>query len=225
MTDPIRTTLDVLLEILAPLEGRCVLDIGCGRGGLAGPFRAAGAEWRGLEPFPQASGAPGIDVAQAEAMPYPSGAFDVAVIVNALHHIPVEGMGDALAEAARVIAPEAPLVVIEPRVEGDLSQVIATVDDETEIRTAAQAALDAAVASGLLTETRAFDYVRREVYDDFDAFVGRISSFAPERGVLTEDLTEALRAAFLARAGREGAAFTLTQPMSARLFRRGPAAG
>ncbi|ARC88539.1 class I SAM-dependent methyltransferase [Rhodovulum sp. MB263] len=225
MTDPIRTTLDVLLEILSPLKGRRVLDIGCGRGGLAAPFRAAGADWRGLEPFPQAAGVPGIDVAQAEAMPYPDAAFDIAVIVNALHHIPVEAMGDALAEAARVIAPEAMLVVIEPRVEGDLSQVIATVDDETGIRNAAQAALDGAAAAGVLTETRAFDYVRRETYEDFDAFLGRISSFAPERGALPPDLTAALRAAFRARAGREGTAFTLTQPMSARLFRRGPAAG
>ncbi|NDK36697.1 class I SAM-dependent methyltransferase [Rhodovulum sulfidophilum] len=225
MTDPIRTTLDVLLELLSPLGGRRVLDIGCGRGGLAVPFRAAGADWRGLEPCPQAGGAPGIDVAEAQAMPYPDAVFDIAVIVNALHHIPVGAMGHALAEAARVIAPEAVLVVIEPRVEGDLSQVIATVDDETKIRHAAQAALDAAVAAGVLAETRAFDYVRREIYEDFEAFMGRISSFAPERGALSADLTEALRAAFLARAGREGAAFILTQPMSARLFRRGPAAG
>ena len=87
---------DVLSDHLAPLAGKTVLDIGCGAGRLRALLEEAGAHWRGLEPFPPDDAPDDIDRAPAEAMPYDDATFDAAVILNALHHVPVAAMGDAL---------------------------------------------------------------------------------------------------------------------------------
>lgn len=210
-----RTALEVILEALAPVSGRKVLDIGCGTGALCAPLTEAGAIWQGLDPAGGVGGIP-VDAAPAQAMPYGDSSFDHAVCVNALHHVPVSAMAAALSEAGRVLCRTGRLLVIEPRAEGALSRVIAVVDDETEIRTAAQAAMDRTTA---LVEVRAFDYARVERYADFDAFCATLVAAAPERAELIGRRRAAMQAAFEGLASRDGDLRTLSQPMSARLFR------
>jgi SAM-dependent methyltransferase len=215
MTKPTRNALDVILRELAPLGGKKLLDIGCGTGGLRGPLERAGAQWRGLDPGAKPAGLP-IDVAPAEAMPYADASFDAAICVNALHHVPVPFMAAALNETARVLRPGGLLVVIEPKATGTLSQVIAVVDDETEIRGAAQDAMNQTVA---LAEVTAYDYARTERYANFDEFCDVLISVDPARAPEIAAHSEDLRRAFEKRGGRDGDIWTLSQPMSARVFR------
>ncbi|MBV0911861.1 class I SAM-dependent methyltransferase [Anianabacter salinae] len=209
------SALDVIAANLDPLGGLRIIDVGCGSGTLQRALTEAGALWRGLDP---AGAGAGIDIGVAEAMPYADASFDAAVCVNALHHVPMPAMDAALREIARVLVPGGRLVVIEPDATGDLSRVLAIVDDETEIRTAAQAALDRAAASGVLHQTRAYRYDRRDSYDGFAAFRDRILAADPARAPAVERHEAALRAAFDAHAtlrdGRPG----LSQPMSVRLM-------
>ena len=215
-----KTALQVILDQFPPLAGKSLLDIGCGRGGLAGPLRHAGALWHGLDPAIATAG-DDIDCAPAEDMPYPDDSFDFAICVNALHHVPVAHMGAALDQAARVLRPRGQLLVIEPRAHGALSQVIAVVDDETDIRHAAQSAMDGCRS---LRALRSFDYPRTETYDDFDAFCASLVQIAPERAPAIAARRADLAAAFAAHAQpvAKGPAlaprWALGQPMSARLF-------
>ena len=209
-----KTAIDVILEELSPLAGQRLLDIGCGKGGLRGVLSEAGALWRGLDPAADATH-PDIDAATAEQMPYADGSFEYAICVNALHHVPVPVMGAALAEAARVLVPEGRLVVIEPKADGALSRVIAVVDDETEIRTEAQKAMDEVKT---LLSLKNYEYARTERYADFDAFCQTLLAVAPERAAMIGERRAELEAVFVVHAGREGDMYTLSQPMSARVF-------
>lgn len=215
-----KTALQVILEELQPLAGKSLLDIGCGKGGLAGPLRQAGAIWHGLDPAADPA-QPNIDCAPAEAMPYPDASFDFAICINALHHVPLAHMGAALDQAARVLRPAGQLLVIEPQAHGALSQVIAVIDDETEIRLAAQTAMDRCRS---LRQLRRFEYPRTETYTSFEAFCDSLQQIAPERAPAIASKRAALAAAFAAQAHPVGensttpALWALNQPMSARLF-------
>ncbi len=212
--DTPRNALSVILEELAPITGLSVLDIGCGAGGLRAPLERAGAVWCGVDPFPT-NQHDQIDIAPAQAMPYDDARFDAAICVNALHHVPVPAMPDALGEIARVLRPGGRLVVIEPKASGALSQVIAVIDDETEIRTAAQAAMDTTTA---LDQVKAYDYPRIERYVDFQAFCHSLTAVDPARATQIATQRDALHRAFLQQAVRDGDAVVLSQPMRLRMF-------
>src|SRR5215468_5242327 len=80
------------LQNTLPLEGRTVVDIGCGDGAIVRRLRAAGADALGVD----------IDVTRAqqvdpegryltggaEALPLEDASVDVAILFKSLHHVP-----------------------------------------------------------------------------------------------------------------------------------------
>jgi SAM-dependent methyltransferase len=102
---------ELLAEALAPLDPRRILDIGCGEGALraALPARLA-ARTVGLDAAAAmlAAHPPPVVQADAAALPFAAGAFDVAVAVNVLDHLPEPTL--AIAEAHRVLAAGSTLV-------------------------------------------------------------------------------------------------------------------
>lgn len=214
MSDPTRNALDVILFELTPLEGKSLLDIGCGKGSLRKPLEKAGALWHGLDPIAACHNLP-IDIARAEAMPYDDGAYDTAVCVNALHHVPVSAMDAALSEMARVLRRDGLIVVIEPKSTGALSQVIAVVDDEADIRRAAQDAMDRTTA---LVEVTAYEYMRIERYADFDAFCETLIAVDPARKDQIIARQMELCCSFEHHAACEPRGWNLSQPMGVRIF-------
>ncbi len=215
MTVTSHTALDVILSELDPIAGKCVLDVGCGPGAFCHKLEAVGVRWCGIDPFP--GGNVAADVGYAEDMPYESGRFNAAICVNALHHVSVSAMPEALREIARVLRFDGILVVIEPKPDGALSRVLASVDDETEIRKAAQAAMDDTTA---FDEIRAYEYDRVARYVDFNMFCACIGSVSVERAKLVVAQRDRLAMAFEAIAGTDTAGDrTLEQPMSVRVLR------
>ena len=98
--------------------------------GLTAPMRRVLDEWRALGAKP------------AESLPVADGSVDGVFFFRSLHHVPVEHMDTALAEAMRVLKPGTGfLCVIEPAVTGTYFKVMRPFHDETLVRAHAQAAL------------------------------------------------------------------------------------
>lgn len=216
-------TLSLVLETFAPAEGRRILDIGCGPGVLAKALAARGAAVTGIDPGEAAirdaaARVPGarFERAFAEALPFGDGSFDGAVILNALHHVPAPGA--ALAEAARVVGPGCPVLVVEPLAEGSFFAALRPIEDETAIRAAAQAAIAAALASGAFACARDITFERHEIFADLAAFLARVTAVDPARGTAIEADPATIRAAFEEAAMRVEGGYSLTQPLRAHVL-------
>ena len=111
-----------VLDAAGTLEGRRVLEIGCGRGGLLAALSTRGAaEVQGVD-FVETyvaeaaqRGGPNVRVRTAnlaEALPYPAGAFDVVFAMEVLEHLKVPER--CLGEVHRVLSPGGRLVLSIP---------------------------------------------------------------------------------------------------------------
>jgi len=94
-----------------------VLDLGCGRGGIVEELHSLTGRTVGLDPDLRSlreHRAPAIlrVCGRAEALPYPDGSFDLVCCSWVLEHLPEPGQ--ALAEAARVLAPGGRLLFLTP---------------------------------------------------------------------------------------------------------------
>ncbi len=106
-----------LIRRYAPLEGKHILDVGCGLGMYVRRFREFSPQVYGVdidaEKVAEASQTlPNIQVAPAERLPFPDGTFDVVLSHEVLEHV-----GDdrqAVAEAVRALAPGGKLVILAP---------------------------------------------------------------------------------------------------------------
>ncbi|MFH6786839.1 MULTISPECIES: class I SAM-dependent methyltransferase [Methylobacterium] len=220
------TALDLIAEAFAPLPGRRLLDIGCGAGALVRALTARGARVAGLDPSQAAlvrarASVPGADLrlGAAETLPWPDGAFDGAVFLNSLHHVPGTGMAAALREAARVTGPGRGVVVVEPLAEGSFFLAMRRVEDETAIRAEAAAALAACVAEGVVAIERDTVIDRVETVADLDAFLARVTAGDPDREAAARAHRDAVAADFRAQAERGEGGFVLRQPLRVVILR------
>lgn len=172
-----------LLETLVPLQGARLVEAGCGAAPLARELlrRHPDAELVGLEVDERQLAknllAPAerlrFECAGAQDIPFADARFDGALMLKSLHHVPMPLMDRALAELARVLRPGGWLYVSEPVYAGPFNELVRLYNDEGEVRAAAQAALDRALASGAwqpLAERR-FAMPRR--FASFDEFEQR----------------------------------------------------
>ncbi|MFY9698901.1 MAG: class I SAM-dependent methyltransferase [Rhodoplanes sp.] len=227
MTNKLDNPLAVLKSVVPSLAGIRILDVGCGSGGLARLLAEEGAEVTGIDPNPQAltaartlAPAARFEEASAEALPFEDAAFDVVLVVNALHHVPLDAMDRALAEAARVARPGGWLIVLEPLAAGNFFQALRVVEDETAVRLAAQNALARAIESNRLRLEKTTSYVRREVFADVAQFFARIVGIDPAREATIQANREAANAAALAAAQRDkDGRLVFDQPIKADLLR------
>ncbi len=230
--DIVRTDLGERTDIaavtaLVSVEGLTVLDIGCGPGKVSRELVAAGATVLGVEPDPiqaeknrRAPPVPGLTFTEgrAESLKLETGSVDGVFFFRSLHHVPVEQMEAALHEAARVLKPETGfLCVFEPGMTGTHFQVMRPFNDETRVRTEAQAALGR--ISGRLFQSEAlFRYVQFPQYPDFEAMVTRVTGLTfidvQRKNVETDEVRT------LFETGRTAAGdYVFEQPMLVNLYR------
>lgn len=211
----------VIVAAFAPLVGKRLLDIGCGAGALARSLADLGAHVSGVDPNAEALAlarevvpAGTFHVAGAETLPFEDDSFDGAVFLNSFHHVPKADMHRALGEAARLVGPAGPIVVVEPLAEGSFFFALRTVEDETDVRTAAQDTLRRAVKSGAFEQLRRVEYLRREQFEGLDQFLARIVAVDQTRAATVTENRPEIEAAFrrYARVAGDGR-MTLEQPM------------
>lgn len=227
MTDlPVQKNRDVLLETLE-LEDKRVLDIGCGDGALVRMMAQRGAEAVGLEPSQErlaacraAEDIPSAEYVEGggEDLPFEDGSFDSVVIFNSLHHIPADSMDACLAESARVLVPGGQLWVLEPIAEGPYFEVMRPVEDETEVRALAYAALQNAGPKLELIEERVYAAPMR--YDSFAALEKETIAVNPQRQKMLDQNRELVTELFEQNAEKDEDGYHFTQPSRLMRFRR-----
>ena len=211
-------TLVLILQALAPIAGKHVLDIGCGRGTLAKVLLDRSAVVTGIDSNADAVAsaqirAPGarFDTAFAEALPFTDAVFDGALFVNALHH--ADRPSKALSEAARVLRPDGVIVVVEPLASGSFFEALRPIEDETAVRTEAQVAIAAAVDSGSLVCLRDVSFERVDRFARFDDFLSRVTAVDPRRVAMVDAARATILATFERVAERgEAGGYLLRQP-------------
>ncbi len=208
------TGLEALQQVVGPLAGCVVVDIGSGDGSLARALAEAGAEVSGFDPLgpaqpwtPMAAGRYRLVREGAEALPLADGSVDLVLFIYSLHHIPPAILPGVLAEARRVLRPAGHLYVAEPLAEGPLQEVSALYHDETMVRQRAADIL-AAETPELFQRRSAALYRNRRLHTSFDEYADRMAA-----NMRFNDYTEpqlrapAVRERFDAVAARTGGIF------------------
>jgi len=215
-----------MLERLVELDGKQALDIGCGSGGLVRELTRRGAAAVGLEITEQQlagareRGGGSYLVGRAQALPVADATFDLAVFMRTLHHVPPNDLVPALREARRVLRPDGVVYVVEPLTEGDFFALTRLIDDELEVREAAQRALADAALAGLERVTT-IEYDVRFCIAGLAALRALVVSVDAGRAALF-DAQEARLAELFGTLGEPGAQSCercFTEPMRADVLR------
>ncbi|MDU0342229.1 class I SAM-dependent methyltransferase [Bosea rubneri] len=219
-TRPAGDTVDILAALLAPLQDRRIVDIGCGRGHLLHALAERGARMAGVDPDEAALEAARALVPKAQLhkagalhLPWGDASMHVAIFLNSLHHVPVLEMLPALEEAARVVGKGGTVIVVEPLSEGTFFDALRLIEDETEVRQAAQDAIVRAMRRGVVSEQRRIEFDRIEAFPDLAAFVARAVAADPARLEQAVAARDKLQARFETLSERDGRGYLLHQPI------------
>ena len=217
-----------IAAILDEIGARDVLDIGCGAGALARRLAERGHVVTGLDPAHEAIAAARarmpearLAVGGAEALPFGDASFDAGIFLNALHHVPGPLMRTALREALRVLRPGGEVIVVEPLARGAFFEVMRPVEDETEIRHAAIAAIDASLDAGEATGPAPVTWDRPTPMADVEAFITHLARVDPARWAVAEARRDEIARLFARHARQTEDGPVLDQPL--RLWRLRPA--
>lgn len=107
-----------LIRKYTPLEGRFILDIGCGLGTYVRRFRAFSPHVYGIDvDAPRlkegaARGTPNLMVAVAERLPFADETFDVVVLNEVIEHVSDDAA--TLREAVRTLRPGGAVIIYAP---------------------------------------------------------------------------------------------------------------
>jgi len=226
-TLPVAKHLD-RLSALVPVEGRRIVDVGCGDGALVRALAKRGGTVTGIEIDARAL-APALAVpavaaehyleGRAEALPLEDGSVDMVVFFNSLHHVPVALLDAGLGEAARVLVPDGILFVLEPIATGAYFELTRLVEDETHVRAKAYEALCRAGAHGLAA-TAEETYRNPLGFKDFEAFEARMVAVDPSRAPVLAEHRTSLRQKFEASAEATAEGYRFYQPARINLFRK-----
>jgi len=215
-----------LLASWLDLREAAVIELGCGAARLARRLVQAhpGCRVTGLEVDERqhaknlAEPADRLQFvcAGAEAIPFDPSSFDLALMLKSLHHVPLARMDLALEQIRRVLRPGGHLYVSEPVYAGALNEINRLFNDEREVRAAAQAALDRALAGGAWTQVREARFEVPVRFADVAEYERRMVdvTFAERR--FDEAMRAAVRQRFEPHLGPDGARFA--QPMHVRLL-------
>ncbi len=208
------------------LNGRDVVDVGCGQGRLVRWMRREGARVVGVE-CGEILRARAVEADPAHAGDYVDGvaqdlplateSADLLVFSYSFHHVPIEAMPEALSEARRVLRGGGRLYVLEPNPAGVGAESLRLVDDETTAQLAAQNHLDAAAVAGL-EETVGEEYLSETSYDDFDSWAQLMMDVDPDRAERFQATRAETERRFRANSTVRDGRFVFTKSNILRIF-------
>jgi 2-polyprenyl-3-methyl-5-hydroxy-6-metoxy-1,4-benzoquinol methylase len=200
---PLRSHGDVICDFL-DLKGKHVVDVGCGAGRLTRTMTQMGATVVGIDPgtrqlekarAAETIGSERFIEATAEELPVDDQSVDVVVFFNSLHHVPMEGMQQALVESRRVLRDGGALYIAEPMAQGPKFEMAKPFNDETVVRAEAYRVIKSAGAIGF-REQHETVYTTDISYTDFESFRESSTSIDPVREAYFRAHDEELRQRF-----------------------------
>jgi SAM-dependent methyltransferase len=213
------TTTDIeVLRRHVDFAGSDVLDVGCGHGRLVRDLTALGARVTGIEiSEQQLAAARAADdgagarylVGRAESIPLADDSLDLVVFRASLHHVPIAQMLPALREARRVLRAGGHVYAAEPLASGDFYALVSIVDDEGDVRDAAQRALAHAETAGL-THVATEEYELEALVGGLDTLRRRMVAVDPARAAAFDAQRDELERRFgeLGEPAEDGRRFT-----------------
>ncbi|MDO5704899.1 MAG: class I SAM-dependent methyltransferase [Paracoccus sp. (in: a-proteobacteria)] len=213
-------TMEVLLAMLENFGARQVLDIGCGDGTVAGTLTCAGLSVTGIDPSADAIAQARQNVPQAifhhasaEALPAGLPKFDAAFFVNSLHHVDETQMQAAMLNAVAALRPGGIVIIIEPLAQGSFFRAMRPLEDETEIRAKAAAAIEALISDHRVVLRDLRRWNRESRFRRLEEFIDYLSRASPERAGLARRHYSALARAWRDNIHTVDGVAVLTQPM------------
>lgn len=223
----IRSNEFVLNEVL-DLKGLKMVDIGSGAGEMVRYMTRQGASVTGLEcgelqlekarSYPPEGDETYLE-GVGQSLPFDDGAFDAVTFFNSLHHVPVEHMAGALAEAVRVVKSAGTVYVGEPIASGRGFELHAPIDDETSVRSSAYDAIQNAATHGL-TQAQEIFYDTVYHYENFAAFKDEMIRIDPTRRAPFEAVEDDLRVAFERLGIPDEQGIRFDQPMRVNVLKK-----
>lgn len=221
-TDTIELTCpesEVYHRLLA-LDGRHILELGCGSAVITRDIATAGSDRRvtalevdriAHEKNLQIADLPNVTfrLAGAEAIPLADATVDVVFMFKSLHHVPVELMDQALREIQRVLKPGGYAYISEPVYAGAFNDILRLFHDEKAVREAAFAAVQRAVGGGLFALVEELFFHSPMQFADFADFENRILKVTHTEHRLDEALYREVRQRFGTHLGPDGARFLM----------------
>ena len=218
-----------LFERLLDLDGKDILELGCGTARLTRLIAETGADRRitalevdriqherhqAIDDLPNVH----FDLAGAEAIPLPDACIDVVFMFKSLHHVPMELMSQAMDEIARVLRPGGLAYISEPIYAGEFNEIIRLFNDEKVVREAAFAAVRSAVERGLFALQEQVFFRSPVRFVDFAEFEQRIIGATHSEFRLSPETYGAVKGRFALHQTAEGANFA--QPIRVDLLRK-----
>lgn len=218
-----------IYDALLPLDGACVVELGCGRAEHTRAIAASGRVQRisALEVDEiqhalnlEIDDLPNVEflLAGAQAIPAAAGTFDIAMMFKSLHHVPGDLMLPALREISRVLKPGGVLYVSEPIFAGAFNDILRLFHDEEAVRRAAFDALAASVGEGTFELVDEVFFNAPMSFRDFAEFERKVIGVTHTRHRLTPVLLAEVRQRFEAHATPTGVRFAA--PMRVDLLRK-----
>ena len=220
--------LDLLQSLVGLPQHPRIIELGCGAAHLSRKLlqRFPASEVTGLEVDERQHAKnllkpqKGLHFVQAgvQAIPFGDAAFDLALMLKSLHHVPLDLLDQALAEVHRVLRPQGLLYVSEPVFAGALNEVMRLFHDEEVVRAAALQAVQKAAASDAWEQVTELHFESPVHYRDFAEFEQRMIAVTFVEHKLDPATLAAVRERFEPHMTPHGAHFT--RPMRINLLRR-----
>ena len=226
--DQICDEFDVIAAEL-PLQNATVLELGCGKAEktrrIATSGKVASVVAMEVDEIQhgknlQIGDLPNVTFCQgaAEAIPADDSSFGIVMMFKSLHHVPTDKMDAAFSEICRVLKPGGLAWISEPVYAGAFNDVLRLFHDERQVREAAFAATQRAVADGRFQLVRQRFFSVASHFRDFEQFEEQVIRVTHTNHRLAPELHKTVRQKFETHMTSSGAHFH--NPLRVNILRR-----
>ena len=207
-----------IYHALLELNGKCLVELGCGTAVHARALANAGHTRTVIAyEVDHIQHARNLRAARptnlefryggAETIDRDGTSVDIVFMFKSLHHVPATALDTALAEIDRVLKPGGYLYVSEPIFAGPFNDILCLFHHEEQVRAAAFAALERAVAAGRFLLAAEEFFLAPTHYRDFADFDQRVIKVTHTAHHLTADIYAQVAAQFAVHCDAQGARF------------------